>query len=137
MATENSFLNNALRGQGSRAESKQLLALTVNGNTTVTGTFTIPDSSWIDAVSIETPTAVSGTPTSCLVRLGTALHGQQIVADVDGKSQGHIAATIVAGFDKVAGMVGATTIYVEVTTSGGTSSAGTINVLVRYAAPVT
>lgn len=136
MATENSFLNNALRGQGSRSTSKQNLALTVNGNTTVTGTIAVPDGSWTDAFAIETPTAISGTPTSCLVRIGTTLHGQEIVADVDAKAQGHIAATIVAGFDKVAGMVGKTTYFVEITTSGGTSSAGTINILPRYDAPV-
>jgi len=136
LATENSFLNNALRGVGSRACSKQNLALTVNGNSTVAGTISIPDGSWYDACSIETPTAISGTPTSCLVRVGVTLHGQEIVADVDAKSQGHIAATIVAAFDKVAGLVGKNTLYIEVTTSGGTSSAGTINILSRYDAPV-
>ena len=136
MSTENQYLNNALRGVGSRGLSHQVLPLTVNGNTTVTGTFTIPAGSWLNAVDIETPTAISGTPTSCLTRAGTTLHGQDIVADVDGKSQGHIASTIVAAFDKIGGLAGLATVFVEVTTSGGTSSAGTINVVLSYAAPV-
>ena len=135
MATEQQYLN-SLRGVGSRAVAVQNVALTVAGNTTVAGTYTVPPGIWLESVTIETPTAISGTPTSCLVRVGSTLHGQEIVADVDAKSQGHIASTIVAAFDKIAALAAASTIFIEVTTSGGTSSAGTINTLVRYAAPV-
>lgn len=137
MATENKFINDQLRGVGSRIASNQVLTLTVAGNTTVSGTLLIPDGSWIDAVTLETPTAISGTPTTCNVSIGTAAAGAQIVAAVDAKAQGHIATTIVAGLDKIAGFVGLNTVYAQVVTAGGTSSAGNIYVRVSYSAPVT
>lgn len=137
MATENSFLTNQLRGVGSRLSASQVSAFTVNGNTTISQTLSVPDGSWIDAVSIETPAAISGTPTTCNVRLGSAAAGQQIVADVDGKAAGHIAATIVAAFDKIGGFVGLNTVYIQLVTAGGTAAAGTINVRVAYSSPVT
>lgn len=136
MATENSFLNNQLRGVGSRLASSGVAVLTVAGNTVVTGTIPVPDGSWIDAVSIETPTAISGTPTTCNVIAGTAAAGATIVAAVDAKAQGHIAGTIVAAFDKIGGFVGFNTVFVQVTTAGGTASAGAINVRVSYSPPV-
>ena len=73
MATENQYLA-SLRGVGSRPLADQNSALVVAGNTTVASTYTIPANSWIKAVAIETPTAISGTPTSCLVRVGSTLH---------------------------------------------------------------
>lgn len=133
MATEDQYIQ-AGQGVGSRRISDQNVALVVAGNTTVAGTYTVPAGSWLKAVALETPTAISGTPTSCLVRIGTTLHGQDIVADVDAKSQGHIAATIVAAFDKVGGLASTSTVFIEVTTSGGTSSAGTINAILSYSA---
>lgn len=115
-----------------------LLTLTVNGNTTVKdSTITLPAGSIFRAVQIETPTTISGTPSSCNVRVGTADAGQQVVADVDAKSQGHIAATIVTAFDKVGSFsAAAQQLFAQVTTSGGTGSAGTIYVFVSYDAPI-
>lgn len=137
MATENKFLNDQLRGIGSRLSSSGLASPVVAGNSTVKFQIIVPDGSWLDAVSIETPTAISGSPTSSLVRLGTTDGGVDIVAAVDAKSQGHIASTIVAAFDKIGGLVGFTILFGQVITSGGTASAGTINVRASYAAPVT
>lgn len=137
MATENSFLNNQLRGSGSRLLTRNYAVSTVNGNTTVKSQIVVPDGSWLEAISIETPTAITGTPTSCLVRVGTTDGGVDIVAAVDSKAQGHIAATIVAAFDKVGGLVGLPTLFIQCITSGGTSSAGPINVGCTFAAPVT
>jgi hypothetical protein len=134
MATESQYIAGS-RGAGSRLPIKNNLALVVNGNSTVSGTFAVPSGSWISSFALETPLTISGTPTSCLVSIGTTLAGADIVAAVDCKSQGHIAATIVAAFDKIAGFVGFNTIYVQVVTSGGTASAGTINVLMDIAAP--
>lgn len=137
MATENKFFNDQLRGVGSRLSSSNIASPAVNGNTTVKAQIVIPDSSWLSAIDIETPTAISGTPTSCLVRVGTTDGGVDIVAAVDAKAQGHIAATIVTAFDKIGGMAGLTTLFIQVITSGGTSSAGTINIRAAYSAPVT
>jgi hypothetical protein len=136
MASEDQFLNIAHRGAGSRLGSRQLLPLTVNGNGTVSGIMTLPAGCWLHSVAIETPSAISGTPTSALVRVGISLAGQEIVADVDAKAQGHIAATIVAGFDAVAGLGNVTSLFLQAVTSGGTAPAGTINILVGYDAPV-
>lgn len=136
MATENSFLNNARRGQGSRLNSTQLIALAVNGNTTVTGSCPIPAGAWLKGVAIETPAAVAGSPSSANVQVGSSAGGSDIVAAVNAQSQGHIAATIAAGFDKVNGLAAASSVFAQVTTAGGTSPTGTINVLVDFAAPV-
>ena len=116
----------------------RLVTFTVNGNSTVADTsITLPVGSVLHSIVLDTPTAISGTPTSCMFRCGTASAGQQVVADVDGKAQGHITATIVAGFDKVGGFSAADVpLFLQVVTTGGTSSAGTIEALVTYAAPV-
>jgi hypothetical protein len=136
MATENSFLNNERRGQGSRLNSTQLITLAVNGNTTVTGSCPIPAGSWLKGVAIETPAAVTGSPSSANVQVGSSSGGSDIVAAVNAQSQGHIAATIAAGFDKVNGLAGAPAVYAQIATTSGTSPAGTVNVLVDFAAPV-
>lgn len=136
MATEAKFANESLRGVGSRLISKQNSALVVNGNTTVTGPITVPPGSYLESIAIETPVAISGTPTSCLVSVGTTAAGVDIVAAVDCKAQAHVAATIVAAFDKIVGLATLNQLFIQVVTSGGTSSAGTINVGVTFAAPV-
>ena len=137
MATENSFLNNARRGIGSRLNSTLLIALAVAGDGTVSGSAPVPAGSWLKSVSIETPTAISGSPTSANVTVGSTSGGSDIVAAVNAASQGHIAATITAGFDKVNGLAANGTVFAQVVTAGGTSPAGNINVLVDYAAPAT
>lgn len=134
MATEAKF-QNELKGVNSRVLSRVNSALVVSGNSTVTGPITVPPGSWLAAVDIETPVAISGTPTSCLVSVGTTAAGVDIVAAVDCKSQAHVLATIVAAFDKIAGLATLNTLYIQVVTTGGTSSAGTINVNVAYSAP--
>jgi hypothetical protein len=137
MATENSFLNNERRGQGSRLNSTQAIALAVSGDGTVTGSCAVPAGSWLKSVTIETPAAISGSPTSSNVQVGSTSGGSDIVAAVNAAAQGHIAATIATGFDKVNGLAGAAAIFAQVATTGGTSPAGSINVLVDYAAPAT
>ena len=135
MATEDQYIN-AGHGAGSRQSSQQLTALTVNGNTTVKGSIVLPAGSWFRGIQIETPVAITGTPTSTMLRAGYTDGGQDLVADVNAMAQGHIAATIAAALDKIGGFVNATTIYYQLTTTGGTSSAGIVNVLADYAAPV-
>lgn len=136
MATENSFLNNARRGQGSRLNSTQTIALAVSGDGTASGSCALPAGSWLKGVAIETPVAISGAPTSANVQVGSTSGGSDIVAAVNAASQGHIAATIATGFDKVNGLASVAAIFAQVVTSGGTAPSGTINVLVDYAAPV-
>lgn len=136
-AIENSFLNNERRGIGSRINSTQLIALGVAGDNTVTGSCPLPAGAWLKGVMIETPAAISGSPTSSNVQVGSTSGGSDIVAAVNAAAQGHIApATILSTFDKVNRLANASAVYAQVTTSGGTSSAGTINVLVEYSAPV-
>lgn len=131
-----SALRSAYSGVAAKVRVTQKATFTVNGATTVLGTAVLPAGSDFRAITLDTPTAISGAPTSCLFRAGTALHGQQVVADVDAKAQGHIAATIVAALDK--GNVAAlatTTIFMEVTTVGG-GTAGPIVAYVEYDAPI-
>ena len=137
MATENSFLNNARRGIGSRLNSTLAIVLTVNGDGTVSGSAPVPAGSWLKSVTIETPVAISGSPTSANVSVASTSGGSDIVAAVNAASQGHIAATIAAGLDKVNGLAANGTVFAQVVTAGGTSPAGTINVLVDFAAPAT
>lgn len=138
MATEAQY-QASRQGAGSQVYDAvtRLVTFTVNGNTTLSdASVVLPAGSIFRSITLDTPTAITGTPTSCLFRAGTAAAGQQIVADVDAKAQGHIATTIVAALDKVGGFSAAnTTVYMQVVTSGGTSSAGPIYALVSYDSP--
>ena len=133
MATEDSYIQSG-HGVGSRSSARQLSVLTVNGANTVKGPITVPAGSWLNAIAIETPSAITGTPTNCNVTVGTTDGGSDIVAAVDCKGQGHVAATIATAFDKVGGLATLNTLFIQVA-STGTAPAGTINVLVSYDAP--
>lgn len=138
MSTELKFIGGKLgAGTAPKLLCSKEVTFTVSGNSTLSdSTFIMPAGSTLHSITLETPTAISGTPTSCNVRFGSAAAGQQIVADVDAKAQGHIAATIVAGFDKVGAASAADyTIYGQCVTAGGTASAGTITAIINYAAP--
>lgn len=135
MATETAYALAQGSAAGARFNASQNSALTVNGNTTVTGPIALPKGCILHAVAIETPVAISGTPTTCNVSVGTTSGGVDIVAAVDCKAQAHVAATIVAAFDKILGLAAIDTIFIQVVTAGGTASAGTINVLVSYSPP--
>lgn len=126
----------ALQGQA-RPAVTQLVTFTVAGTGTLSSSVVLPAGSIFRSLTLDTPVAISGTPTTCNFRAGTAAAGQQIVADVDAKGQGHIAATIVAGLDKVGGFSAAdTTVFMQVVTTGGTAPAGAIYALVSYDAPI-
>jgi hypothetical protein len=135
LATEES--TNQGRHYSQYVPSRQLLTFTVNGNTTVKAQAVLPIGAIIRAIAVETPAAVGGTPSSCNFRCGTADTGQQVVADVDAKAAGHIAATIVAALDKVGTAAAAdTTLFAQLTTAGGTSSTGTVYAIVDYDSPL-
>lgn len=138
MATEAQY-QATRRGAGSAAQvlCSKVVAFTVNGNTTVKdSTITLPAGSTFHSITLDTPTAISGTPTTCNFRAGIADTGATIVADVDAKGQGHIACTIVAALNKISLAASADTpLFLQVTTSGGTASAGTIYAIVNYSAP--
>lgn len=138
MSTELKYIAGKLgAGTAPKLLVSKEVTFTVSGNSTLSdSSFVMPAGSTLHSITLETPTAISGTPTSCLVRFGTAAAGQQVVADVDAKAQGHITATIVAAFDKVGTALAAdTTLYGQCVTSGGTASAGTITAIINYAAP--
>ena len=132
MATEQQYI---LSGNGARPGATQIATLVVNGNTTVKAQIVVPANSWLKAIAVETPVAITGTPSTCNVSIGTTDGGTDIMAATAAASQGHIAGTIAASFDKVLGLVSLTTLFVQVVTSGGTTPAGTINVLVSYDPP--
>lgn len=125
------------RGAGSRSAARRLVSFTVAGNSTVKdASVVLPAGSWLRGVTLDTPAAISGSPSSVNFRAGLSDTGQEIVADVDAKGQGHINATIVAGLDKVGGFLNAdTTLYLQLTTAGGTASAGTVHAIIDYDAP--
>jgi hypothetical protein len=139
LATEDKFINSK-RGAGIAASvvCSKAITITVSGNSTVKdSSIVLPAGSVFHSITLDTPTAITGTPTTCNFRCGTADAGQTIVADVDAKAAGKIAATIVAALDTIAAFAAAdTTLFCQVVTSGGTASAGPINVRVNYAAPV-
>lgn len=140
MATSDQFIaSKRAAGAGqARTACSRLMTFTVAGTGTLSdSTITLPAGSWFRGVTLDTPTAISGVPTTCNFRFGTAAAGQQIVSDVDAKGQGHISTTIVAGFDKVGTFVAADTpLFGQLVTTGGTAPAGTIYALVSYDSPV-
>jgi hypothetical protein len=131
MATEQQYI---VGGNSARSGATQISALAVNGANTVKGQIAVPANSWLKSIAFETPVTISGTPVSN-VRVGITDGGQEIVADTQAHSQGHIAATIVAAFDKVAGLAANNPLFIQATTSGSGGLAGTINVLASYDPP--
>lgn len=141
MATEDQF-NAARRASGvtgagtARVRCSRSIDITIAGHAAAVkdSTITLPAGSWLRAVTLETPTAISGSPSSVNFRAGTTDTGQQIVADVDAKAQGHITGTVVAGFEKKLAVD--TQLFLQATSAGGTAEAGVITVFVDYDAPV-
>lgn len=138
MATEDQYIAGR-RGVGneSRTKTAQHLTLTVAGNTTVKGSVTIPAGSHLRSIKTNTATAITGTPTHTYLRAGSTDGGQGYVADTDVKGAAtENAMSLVSSIDQIAAFAAAdTTIYFQLTTSGGTSSAGPVNVFVDYDAP--
>ena len=132
MSSEDQYLNNR-RGIGSRVGSSIVGPMTMVAGAAVAVTQDIPKSSWLSSVRFETATAFTGSPTNINARIGNASTGQQVVADVDVKAQGHITATIVAAYDSIGNNDG--TLYLALAASGGTSPAGTVNAVIAYHAP--
>lgn len=107
-------------------------AITMVAGATVSGSFVVPEGSWLAAIKAEVATAFTGSPTNINLRIGSAAAGQQVVADTDVKAVGHVACTIVAAFDCIAGI---TTYFYQLAINGGTNPAGTVNVRVDYFPP--
>lgn len=119
-----------------RTASRQMATFTIAGTGTYKTQLTVPAGSHLVAVPGETPVAISGVPTTCNFRCGTADAGQEIVADVDLKAQGHFTNTIVTAFNKIGFAAADTILYLQVVVTGGTAPAGTIYVPVDYYPPV-
>lgn len=101
----------------------------VNG--AASGSFTLPAGSVVSQTYLETPVTIPGTPTNINLRLGSAVSGQQYVADVDVKTQGWISPTLLYPYRNP------TTIFYTITPTGGTaaSQVGVINIRVGFIAP--
>ncbi len=133
MATEkSSFANN--HGIGARPRYGQTLALAMAAGATVTGQIVVPQGSWITTIRAETPAAFSGSPANIYLRVGNAAAGQQLLADTDVKAQGEVVGATPATYDRVNN--NDTTLYVQLAANGGTSPAGSCNVVVEYFPPV-
>lgn len=116
-----------------RALHAQALPLTMVAGATVSASITLPANAWLSTIQFETATAISGAPTNINARTGTAAAGQQVVADVDVKAQGHVTGTIVAALDKQGfAATGPTTLFFQLAAVGGTSPAGTVNAIIHY-----
>jgi hypothetical protein len=126
------------RGAGALAYVRvsQRASFTFVDNATVKVQVNAPAGATRPTVTLETPTALSGTPTTANFRCGTTDTGQQVVADVDAKAQGHITCTMVAGLDRATPLTSKTTYYLQVVVAGGTAPAGTIYAFFDYDAPV-
>lgn len=72
-------------------QKNQVITL-VNG--AAAGSFLMPANCNTARVTFDTPVTIPGTPTTLLMRLGSTANGQQYVADVDVKTQGAIATTL-------------------------------------------
>lgn len=135
MATETKYTSNREGGDiSARRRYAQVTALTMAAGATTSGSVSIPAGSWPIALRLETATAFTGSPTNINFRAGNTAAGQQLVADVDVKAQGHINATIVAAYDTIGNTD--TTIYYQIAAVGGTNPAGTVNVILEYYPPV-
>lgn len=97
------------------------------------GTFVVPRKSVIRSIDRDTPVAISGTPTTTNLRLGSAANGQQYVADVDLKAQGYSSLTVLYAARNAAAD-GPATFHYTVASAGGTASAqdGSIILFVNY-----
>ena len=133
MATEESFIASN-HGVGSRPRYGQTISLVMAAGATVSGQLALPQGSWITTIRGETPAAFSGSPTNINLRVGNAAAGQQLMADTDIKAQGELMGTIPAAYDRINN--NDTTLYFQLAANGGTSPAGTCNVLVEYFPPV-
>lgn len=117
--------------------ARQLATFTFVAAGTYKAQITLPAGSHLVSVPGETPTAISGSPTSANFRCGTTDTGQEVVADTDLKAQGHFTNTIVAGFNKIAFAAAADTVlFLQVVVAGGTAPAGTIYAPVDYYPPI-
>lgn len=135
MANETKYTSGREGGDiSARRRYAQVTALTMAAGATTSGSVNIPAGSWPTAIRAEVATAFSGSPTNINFRAGNAAAGQQLVADVDVKAQGHTNCTIVAAYD-IVGSVDST-IYFQIAAVGGTNPAGTVNVITEYFAPV-
>lgn len=135
MATESQIAAGKRNGAAIRVSQKVQFAFTGTG--TVKQQILLPQGAENISVKIETPTAISGTPTSAMFSLGTTDGGVDVVAAVDAKAQGHIANTIVAAFNNVApaASINPTILYAQVVLTGGTAPAGTITAYVDFNMP--
>lgn len=119
-------------GAGNRVDqTKVVTANLVNG--AASGTFTLPSGAFMTSIAADTPVTIPGTPTTENLRVGTAAAGQQVVADVDVKTQGYIQLTLLYAGRASTGL----TYFYTITPTGGTagSQVGAVNLIVKYLAP--
>lgn len=137
MSTLDQKLSSRRTGNTGQAFNRvsQRASFTFADNGTVKAQITLPASAARPSIQIENPTTFTGTPTSAMFRAGTTDTGQEIVADVDAKAAGHIASTIVAGYNRGVPLASQTILYLQVVVVGGIAPVGTIYAFVDYDAP--
>lgn len=137
MATDDQRLASLRAASAGTAYARvtQVVTLTVAGNTTIKGSVNLPAGAILRGFDTFTPVAITGSPTHTYIRAGLTDGGQDYVADTDVKAAGKVILTIVTSIDPVAGFAAPTTVFYQLTTSGGTSSAGPVEILVDYNVP--
>lgn len=121
----------SVKGTGNGvSQTKTVTVALVNG--AASGSFSLPTGAAGATYHFDTPVTIPGTPTTINARLGTSAAGQQIVADVDVKTQGYIIATTL-----YPGRTPTGPIYYTFTPTGGTAAQQVGNILIRvtYYAP--
>jgi len=120
---------------GARTRYAQVLPLTLAAGGTVAGTIAVPPGAWITTIRFETETAFTGTPTNINARVGRSAAAQDVVADVGresaGRDRGDESSPPIRASTTMTG-----TLYIQATSVGGASPAGTVNCLVEYFPPV-
>jgi hypothetical protein len=110
----------------------QVVTLTHNGTTAVTGTFTLPQASQIVDFHIDT-TTVWNSGTSDSLTIGTAAAGTQYVSGTDVTAAGRAAITYTAAQLAAMANVGTnTTVYATVTPAGTAATTGSTTVTILY-----
>lgn len=136
IASESQYIANKGLGAPGRLAQTMLIAMTApaSASTVKFGPVAIPVGSWITAIRTSTPVAISGSPTSVSLNIGTTDGGSEIMAASDLKAAQNSSATIVAAFDLVGNNVG--NIYPQLVTVGGTAMTGVINLFFTVHSPI-
>jgi hypothetical protein len=122
--------------RGGQARVGQIVPLTMAAGATTDVTFTLPVGSRFVGFSWSTPAAFSGSPTNIYLTVGTSSGDQSYVANTDVKAKtAKTVCTLVGAGAADLDSAPSQTWHATLTANGGTSPAGTCNLLVEYTCP--